>query len=79
MYEDEELRPYLVDPHKQTLIYLQYRVEKPKTDGHEVLIFVDANQSEEQVYQAPTHNEKSVTQKGFHVDGSIDSSLQSFI
>jgi hypothetical protein len=31
MYEDEELRPYLVYPHKQTLIDLQYHVEKPKT------------------------------------------------
>jgi hypothetical protein len=30
MYEDEELRPYLVDPHNQTLIDLQYHVEKIK-------------------------------------------------
>jgi hypothetical protein len=30
MYEDEELRPYLVDPHKQTFIDLQYFVEKLK-------------------------------------------------
>jgi hypothetical protein len=68
MNEDEELRPYLVDPHKQTLIDLQYHVEKLKTDGHEVLIFMDANQAGEQLYQAPTHNEKFITQKGFHVD-----------
>jgi hypothetical protein len=68
-----------VDPHKQTLIDLQYHVEKLKSDGHEVLIFTDSNQSEEQVYQAQTHKEKFVTQKGFHVDGSIDGSLQSFI
>jgi hypothetical protein len=79
MYEDEELRPYLVDPHKQTLIDLQYHVEKLKIDGHEILILMDANQAEKQVYQAQTHNEKFVTQKGFHVDGSIDGSLQSFI
>jgi hypothetical protein len=79
MYEDEELRPYLVDPHKQTLIDLQYHVKKLKTDGQEVLIFMDANKAEEQVYQAPTHNENFVTQKGFHVDGSIYGSLQSFI
>jgi hypothetical protein len=68
-----------VDPRKQTLIDLQYHVEKLKTDGNEVIIFIDANQAEEQVYQAPTHNEKFVTQKGFHVDGSIDGSLKSFI
>jgi hypothetical protein len=52
-----------VDPHKQTLIDLQYHVEKLKTDGHEVLIFMDAKQAEEQVYQAPTHNENFVTKK----------------
>jgi hypothetical protein len=79
MYEDEKLWPYLVDPHKQTLIDLQYHVEKLKADGHEVLIFIDANKAEEQVYQAHTHNEKFVTHKGFHVDGSVDGSLQSFI
>jgi hypothetical protein len=27
MYEDEELRTYLVDPHKQTLIDLKYFVD----------------------------------------------------
>jgi hypothetical protein len=69
MYEDEELRPYIVDPHKQTLIDLHYHVKKLKTDSHEVLIFMDANQVEEQVYQAPTHNEKFIIQKGFNVDG----------
>jgi hypothetical protein len=79
MYEDEELRPYIVDPHKQTLIDLQYHVEFLKSNGHEVLILIDDNQAEKQVYQAQTHNETFVTQKGFHVDGSIDGSLQSFI
>jgi hypothetical protein len=79
MYEDEELRSYIVDPHKQTIIDLQYHVEKLKTDGQKVMIFMDANQGEEQAHQAPTHNEKFVTKKGFHVDGSIDGSLQSFI
>jgi hypothetical protein len=79
MYEDKEVRPYIVDPHKKTPIDLQYHVEKLKTDGHEVLIFMDANQAEEQVYQALTHNEKFVIYKGFHVDGSIDGSLQIFI
>jgi hypothetical protein len=59
MYEDEELRPYLVDPHKQILIDLQYHMKKLKTDGHAVLIFMDANQAEEQAYQRPTHNKSS--------------------
>jgi hypothetical protein len=34
-----------VDPHKQTLIDLQYFIEKLKATGHEVLISMDANQA----------------------------------
>jgi hypothetical protein len=55
MYEDEELRHYLVDPHKQTLIYLQDFIEKLKANGHEVLILMDANQAKEQTYQPQAH------------------------
>jgi hypothetical protein len=77
MYEAEELRPYIVDPHEQTLIDLQYFVEKMKANGHEVLILMDANQSEEQTYQPQAHNIKLVTKKGFSVGGTIDGFLQS--
>jgi hypothetical protein len=45
MYKDEELRPFLVDPHKQTLIDFQYFVEELKENGHEVLMLMDANQA----------------------------------
>jgi hypothetical protein len=72
MYKDEELRPFLVDMHKQTLIDLQYFVEKLKVNGHKVLILMDASQAEGKTYQPQTHNIKLVTKKGFHVDGSID-------
>jgi hypothetical protein len=40
---------------------------------------MDANQTEEQTYQPQMHNIKLVTRKGFHVDGSIDRLLQTFI
>jgi hypothetical protein len=36
---------YIVDPHNQTIIDLQYHVEKLKADGQEVLIFMDSNES----------------------------------
>jgi hypothetical protein len=61
------------------LIDLQYFVEKFKATGHEALILMDANQAEEQVNQHQTHNIKLVTKKGFHVDGAIDGSLQTFM
>jgi hypothetical protein len=57
-YEYEELQPYLVDTHKQTLIDLQYFVEKLKANGHEVLILMDANQAKEQTYQPQAYNIK---------------------
>jgi hypothetical protein len=79
MYEYEELRTYLVDPHKQTLIDLQYFIVKLKATGHESLILMDANQAKEQAYNQQTHNIKFVTKKGFHVDGTIDGSLQTFM
>jgi hypothetical protein len=68
-----------VDPHKKTLIDLQYFVEKLKATGHEVLILMDANQVEEKTYQPQYKNIKLVTNNGFHVDGTIDRSLQSFM
>jgi hypothetical protein len=66
-----------VNPHKQTLIDSQYLVEKLKVNGHEVLILIDANQTEEKTYQPQAHNIKLVIKKGLHVDGTIDGSLQS--
>jgi hypothetical protein len=69
MYKYEELRPYLLDPHKQTL----------KATGHEVLVLMDVNQAEEQTYQPQSHNVTLVTKKGFHVDSAIGVYLQSFM
>jgi cytoskeletal protein CcmA (bactofilin family) len=40
---------------------------------------MEANQAEDQVYQQQTHNIKLVTKKGFHVDGTIDGSLHTFM
>jgi hypothetical protein len=40
---------------------------------------MDANQAEERAYHQQPHNIKLVTKKGFHVDGTIDGSLQTFM
>jgi hypothetical protein len=58
---------------------LQYFVEKLKANGHEVLILMESNQAAEQTYQLQSHNIKLFTKKGFHVDGTIDGSLQTFM
>jgi hypothetical protein len=77
-YEDEELRPFLLSPHRQTLIDLEYLVKDLKYANHEVLIFVDANENETHQFQAQTHDVNFMTKQGFHVDGSIDASLHTF-
>jgi hypothetical protein len=80
-YEDEELRPFLLSPHRQTLIDLEYFVKDLKDANQEVLIFMDANENETHQFQAQTQTRdvKFVTKHGFHVDGSIDGSLHTFM
>jgi hypothetical protein len=80
-YADEELRPYLVDPYKQTLIYLQYFVQELQSQDlqHEIIIMIGANQYEDQQYCDQGHTTQYVTSKHFHVDGSIDGSLHTFM
>jgi hypothetical protein len=71
-YEDEELRPFLLSPHWQTLIDLEYFVKDLKDANHEVLILLDSNENETHQFQAQTHDVKNVTKHAFHVDGSND-------
>jgi hypothetical protein len=78
-YADEELRPYVLDTHKQTFIDLQYFVQELQQGGDEVILFLDANQDEHQSYRPQEHDECFKTKGGFHVDGSIDGSLCTFM
>jgi hypothetical protein len=49
-YADEELRPFLIDPCKQTLINLQYFIQELQSQDlqHEVIVMIDVNQDEDQ-------------------------------
>jgi hypothetical protein len=78
-YEDKHLRPFLLSLHRQTLIDVEYFVKDLKDANHEVLIFLDANENEAHQFQAQTHDVRFVTKHGFHVDGSIDGSLHTFM
>jgi hypothetical protein len=78
-YADEELRPYVLVPHKQTLIDLQYFVQELQQGGDEVILFLDANQDEYQSYRPQDHDACFKTKGGFQVDGSIDGSLRSYM
>jgi hypothetical protein len=78
-YADEELRPYVLDPHKQTLIDMQYFVQEILQLGDEVILSLDANQDEYQPYRPQDHDTCFKTKGGFQVNGSVDGSLRSFM
>jgi hypothetical protein len=80
-YADEELRPFLVDPYKQTLIYLKYFVQELQSQDlqHEVIVMIDVNQDDDQQYCDQGHTAQYVISKHFHVDWLIDDSLHTFM
>jgi hypothetical protein len=65
MYADEELRPFMMNPDHQTMIDIQYVVQDLQDKGHEIIVMIDANQSEGQYYQSQLHNEKFQLNKDF--------------
>jgi hypothetical protein len=44
MYADEELRPFMMNPHHQTMIDIQYFVQYLQVRGHEIIVMIDSNQ-----------------------------------
>jgi hypothetical protein len=53
-YADEELIPYVLDPHNQTLIDLQYFFQELQQGCNKVILFLDANQDEHHSYTTRT-------------------------
>jgi predicted AAA+ superfamily ATPase len=68
-YADEELRSFIIDPHKQTIVDLEHFVQELKDKGHHVLIFKDSNEDDQHQFQEQGHYVQLVTKNGFHVDG----------
>jgi hypothetical protein len=60
-YTDEELRPFIIDPHRQTNINLEYFVQELNDKGHHVLIFIYANEDEQHQFQEQVHVIQLVT------------------
>jgi hypothetical protein len=56
-YADDELRPYVLDPHKQPLIDLKYFVQELQQEGDDVILFLDSKQDEHNIYRSQEHNE----------------------
>jgi hypothetical protein len=76
-YADETARVE-INPHEQTMIDLEYFTEELKTDGFEVAVFIDANETLERRFLSQNHDHKYKSDKGFHTDGSIDGSVTTY-
>jgi hypothetical protein len=60
------------------MIDLEYFTEELKTDGFEVVVFIDANTPLDHRVRSQNHDHKYKSNKGFHIDGSIDGSITTF-
>jgi hypothetical protein len=61
------------------MIDLEYFTEELKTDGFEVVVFIDANEPLDHRVRSQNHDHKYKSDKGFHIDGSIDGSIATYI
>jgi hypothetical protein len=68
-----------INPHKQTMIDLEYFTEELKAYDFEVVVFIDANKPIDHRVHAQNHDHTYKYENGFHIDGSIDGSLAKFI
>jgi hypothetical protein len=67
-----------INPHKHMMIDMEYFSEELKTDGFEAAVFIDANKMLDHQFRSKNHNQKYKSDKGFHIDGSIDGSIATY-
>jgi hypothetical protein len=77
-YDDETARVE-INPHRQTVIDLEYFTEDLTAYGFEVVVFIDENKPIDHIVRAKNHDHKYKSENGFHIDGSIDGSVATYI
>jgi hypothetical protein len=53
------------------MIDLEYFTKEVKTDGFEVVVFIDADETIDHSVREQSHHHKYKSNNGFHIDGSI--------
>jgi hypothetical protein len=61
------------------MIDLEYFSEELKADGFEVVVFIDVNEAIDHGVSEKSHQHKYKSNNGFHIDGSIDGSIATYI
>jgi hypothetical protein len=67
-----------INPHKQTMIDLEYFTEELKTNGFEVVVFIDAKETLDHSVRSQNHDHKYKSDKRFHNDSSINGSIATY-
>jgi hypothetical protein len=78
-YADESARVGSINPHRQTMVDLEYFMRELRDEGHGLVVFMDVNQNESRCYRPQTHDRKFKSDTGFSIDGTIDRSLKTFV
>jgi hypothetical protein len=78
-YEDESARIGNIDPHKLTLVDMEYFVNDLRQKEHNVAIFIDANQNDRRYYRPQGHDKYFELYGGFNIDGRLVGSLKTFM
>jgi hypothetical protein len=76
-YADDTARVE-INPHKQTMIDLEYFTEELKTDCFEVAVSIYSNETLDHRFRSQNHDHKYKSDKGFHIHGSIDGSIATY-
>jgi hypothetical protein len=77
--ENDTARVGKNDPHKQTLVDVEYFVHELRNKGHDVAIFIDATKNDSWCYRPQGHADHFESKTGFNIDGRIDGSLKTFL
>jgi hypothetical protein len=78
-YEDDTARIGKINPHKQTLVDVEYFIHELRNKGHDVAIFIAANQNYRWCYRPQGHTDHFESITGFNIDGRINGSLKTFL
>jgi hypothetical protein len=78
-YEDESIRPYIIGPHKQTMEDLVHFIKPLRAQGHDIRLFIDVIEVIHHIVPPQGHHLALKTDKGFHLNGTIDRSLRTFM
>jgi hypothetical protein len=68
-----------IDPFKHTLSDLEYFILDLKCRGYEIVIVIDVNEAEDINARPQPYLQRFQPTSGFHIYGSIDGSLKTFI